>query len=76
MGSLARPHSGPKGDPIFLAHSYSNRLGKIGRFALAWTLGGKENPPDWSLGETKEVTPKAIIDGAIESYSELISLSR
>jgi hypothetical protein len=32
--------------------------------------------PSLSLGEVKEISPKARIDGVIDSYFELISLSR
>jgi xylulokinase len=42
----------------------------------AWALSGKEEVPKWSLGEVKEISPKARVDGVIESYFELISLSR
>ncbi|MFZ9845184.1 MAG: FGGY-family carbohydrate kinase, partial [Candidatus Nanopelagicaceae bacterium] len=42
----------------------------------AWALSGKDEVPSWSLGEVKEISPKARIDGVIDSYFELISLSR
>jgi xylulokinase len=41
----------------------------------AWALSGKENPPNWSLGEVTTVSPKVRIGGIVENYFELISLS-
>ena len=41
----------------------------------AWALSGKENPPNWSLGEVMTVSPKVRIGGIVENYFELISLS-
>lgn len=42
----------------------------------SWALSGKDEVPSWYLGEVKEISPKARIDGVIDSYFELISLSR
>jgi len=41
----------------------------------AWALSGKENPPNWSLGEVMTVSPNVRIGGIVENYFELISLS-
>ncbi len=39
----------------------------------AWALSGKENPPNWSLGEIKEVNSRNSDPEIVESYMELIS---
>jgi xylulokinase len=38
----------------------------------AWALTGKENPPQWSLGEVKEIAPSIGVDEVIADYMELI----
>ena len=38
----------------------------------AWALSGNENPPQWSLGEVKEVSPTTQSEDVVESYMELI----
>ena len=38
----------------------------------AWALSGKENPPKWSLGEVKEVSPSSPSEEVVASYMELI----
>ena len=39
----------------------------------AWALSGKEKPPNWSLGEIKEVNSRNSDPEIVESYMELIS---
>ncbi len=39
----------------------------------AWALSGKENPPNWSLGEIKEIYSKGSDPEIVEGYMELIS---
>ena len=39
----------------------------------AWALSGKENPPNWSLGEIKEVNSRNSDPEIVESYMDLIS---
>jgi len=39
----------------------------------AWALSGKENPPNWSLGEIKEIYSRNSDPEIVESYMELIS---
>ena len=39
----------------------------------AWALSGKENPPNWSLGEVKEVNSRNSDPEIVESYMELIN---
>ena len=39
----------------------------------AWALSGKENPPNWSLGEIKEIYSKGSDPEIVETYMELIS---
>jgi len=39
----------------------------------AWALSGKENPPNWSLGEIKEIYSKGSDPEIVESYMELIN---
>ena len=38
----------------------------------AWALSGKENPPQWSLGEVKKVSPSSQSEEVVASYMELI----
>ena len=38
----------------------------------AWALTGKENPPQWSLGEVKEISPSSQSEEVVASYMELI----
>ena len=38
----------------------------------AWALSGKANPPQWSLGEVKEVSPSSESEEVVASYMELI----
>ena len=38
----------------------------------AWALSGRENPPQWSLGEVKEVSPSSQSEEVVASYMELI----
>ena len=38
----------------------------------AWALSGRENPPQWSLGEVKEVSPSSESGEVVASYMELI----
>ena len=38
----------------------------------AWALSGKENPPQWSLGKVKEVSPSSQSEEVVASYMELI----
>ena len=38
----------------------------------AWALSGKENPPQWRLGEVKEVSPSSQSEEVVTSYMELI----
>ena len=38
----------------------------------AWALTGKENPPQWSLGEVKEIAPSIRVDEVIADYMKLI----
>jgi xylulokinase len=38
----------------------------------AWALSGKANPPHWSLGEVKEVSPSSQSEEVVASYMELI----
>ena len=38
----------------------------------AWALTGKANPPQWSLGEVKEVSPSSESEEVVASYMELI----
>jgi xylulokinase len=38
----------------------------------AWALSGKANPPQWSLGEVKEIAPSIRVDAVIADYMELI----
>ena len=39
----------------------------------AWALSGKENPPNWSLGEGQEVNYRNSDPEIVEGYMELIS---
>jgi xylulokinase len=39
----------------------------------AWALSAKEYPPSWSLSELKSISPRARMDGLLESYLSLIS---
>ncbi|NCY11209.1 MAG: xylulokinase [Actinobacteria bacterium] len=39
----------------------------------AWALSGKENPPNWSLGEIQEIYSRNSDPEIVESYMELIS---
>jgi xylulokinase len=38
----------------------------------AWALTGKENPPQWRLGEVKEVSPSSQTEEVVTRYMELI----
>lgn len=38
----------------------------------AWALSGSAMPPDWALGEVKEIAPHAQVTDVVASYMELI----